>query len=88
MPLQTDNLVMVGLGVLGDQPPHSIQPKLPDGIHLRWAFDPDRGAPWHGYHLFRRPHDEGRHLCIAPQFRCEMDKGSARSAALTLRRAP
>lgn len=69
MALQSDNLAMVGLGVLGDQPPHPIQPILPDGVHLRWAFDPELGFPWHGYHLFRRPHRPGKPLCLASQWR-------------------
>ncbi|HEU0099226.1 MAG TPA: hypothetical protein VFQ67_10675 [Allosphingosinicella sp.] len=68
MALQGENLAMVGLGVLGDQPPHPIQPVLPDGIHLRWAFDPELGFPWHGYHLFRRPHRPGKPTCIAAQW--------------------
>ena len=69
MTLQGDNLAMVGLGVLGDLPPHPIQPILPDGIHLRWAFDPELGFPWHGYHLFRRPHRPGKPICIARHWR-------------------
>jgi hypothetical protein len=69
MALQGENLAMVGLGVLGDQPPHPIQPVLPDGVHLRWAFDPELGFPWHGYHLFRRPHRTGKPVCIARRWR-------------------
>ncbi|HEY0313200.1 MAG TPA: hypothetical protein VGC56_11975 [Allosphingosinicella sp.] len=69
MALQGENLAMVGLGVLGDQPPHPIQPVLPNGVHLRWAFDPELGFPWHGYHLFRRPHRPGKPICIAQQWR-------------------
>jgi hypothetical protein len=84
MPLQTENLAMVGLGVLGDQPPHPIQPKLGDGIHLRWAFAPERGFPWHGYYLFRRPHREGRETCIAAQFDAKWKKGPLASSKLIL----
>jgi hypothetical protein len=85
MPLQTDNLAMVGLGVLGDQPPHPIQPTLGDGIHLRWAFAPERGFPWKGgYLLFRRTHREGRNVCIAPQFDPKWTAGPLASPTLTL----
>ena len=55
MALQTRDLAMTGLSVLGDVPPHALQPRLADGIHLRWAFERGRGFPWFGYHLFRRP---------------------------------
>jgi hypothetical protein len=51
---QLQNLVMSGLGILHDSPPTSLQPPLVDGVHLRWAFRPDRGFPWFGYYLFRR----------------------------------
>jgi hypothetical protein len=85
MPLQTDNLAMVGLGVLGDAPLHSIQPELDDGIHLRWAFAPERGFPWKGgYLLFRRAHREGRNVCIASQFDPKWTAGSLASPTLTL----
>lgn len=56
---------MVGLGVLGDQPPNPYQPLLADGIHLRWGFPSDLGFPWHGFHLFRRPAQPGRPLCLS-----------------------
>ncbi len=35
MPLQSDNLVMIGLGILNDVPPIDRQPPLKDGIHGR-----------------------------------------------------
>ena len=57
--LQAQNLVMVGLGILGDSPPNTIQPLLVDGIHLRWAFKQELGFPWYGFYLFRRLHREG-----------------------------
>lgn len=56
MPLQTENLAMIGLGISNDIPPNFIQPQLIDGIHLRWAFKRERGFPWYGYYLFRREH--------------------------------
>lgn len=68
MPLQTDNLIMVGLGVLGDVPPHPIQPKLPDGVHLRWQPGDGFDFPWHGYFLFRRPHNAGKPICVSTRF--------------------
>ena len=64
MALQTKNLGMVALGIKGDDPPKppeqaaQVQPPLKDGIHLRWSFCGERGFPWHGYYLFRRPHFE------------------------------
>lgn len=56
MPLQTQDLVMIALGVLGDRPPNNEQPRLVDGIHLRWAFKREKGFPRYGYYLFRRVH--------------------------------
>jgi hypothetical protein len=35
---------------------NALQPKLKDGLHLRWAFRHERGFPWYGYCLFRRIH--------------------------------
>lgn len=64
MGLQTDRLVMVALGVLGDVPPNAIQPPLEDGIHLRWSVRADLGFPWYGFYLFRRPHRPGRPVCF------------------------
>jgi hypothetical protein len=63
MALQTNNLVMLGLGIQGDRPPNSVQPPLVDGIHLRWAFKPELGFPWYGFHLFRRSHRDGELQC-------------------------
>ncbi|MGZ3626553.1 MAG: hypothetical protein ACXVDN_02650, partial [Ktedonobacteraceae bacterium] len=64
MALQTRNLVMVGLGIATDTPVQSIQPPLVDGIHLRWAFQRQRGFPWYGFYLFRRKHQPGDSLCL------------------------
>lgn len=65
MPFQTRDLWMLVLGIEGDQPPNSIQPPLPDGMHLRWTFDPIKGFPWYGYYLFRRPSRKEREpVCI------------------------
>src|SRR2546425_8617408 len=65
MALQTENLLMIGLGTLGDTPPNSLQPPLVDGIHLRWAFKRELGFPWYGFYLFRRPHRKVDHLCLS-----------------------
>ena len=65
MSLQTDNLAMIGLGVLGNQPVNSYQSPLADGIHLRWGFLRELGFPWHGFYLFRRPALPGRPLCLS-----------------------
>jgi hypothetical protein len=65
VPLQSSDLVMIGLGVQGDAPPNAVQPRLADGVHLRWAFNRSLGFPWYGFLLFRRPHVEGKErLCV------------------------
>lgn len=56
---------MIGLGVLGDQPPDPQQPILRDGNHLRWAPAQALGFPWHGFHLFRRPSRPGTPWCLS-----------------------
>ena len=45
MALQTQNLVMVALGILQDSPPNAIQPPLVNGVHPRWSFPPALGFP-------------------------------------------
>ena len=66
MTFQTRDLWMMALGLEGDSPPNTLQPLLPDGMHLRWTFDPIKGFPWHGYYLFRRPSGEKREpICIS-----------------------
>ena len=62
--LQGNNLAMVGLGSVGDMPPNDLQPRLPDGIHLRWASARELGFPWFGYFLFRRRHRSGKPVCV------------------------
>jgi hypothetical protein len=70
MGLQTRDLWMVALGTEGDHPPDELQPPLPDGMHLRWAFDAAKGFPWHGYYLFRRPAErERRPRCLDLELR-------------------
>ncbi len=64
MALQTQNLVVVGLSVDGDDPPNQAQPPLVDGIHLRWAFKRELGFPWYGFFLFRRPYRTGKMLSL------------------------
>lgn len=68
MPLQSNDLVMVALGVLNDTPSVSQQPALVDGIHLRWAFPRHKGFPWHGYYLFRRQHEPRGERCVRDDF--------------------
>lgn len=65
MPLQTQSLVMVGLGALGDNPQNNLQPPLVDGIHLRWAFKRELGFPLGGFYLFRRKHPESKPFCLS-----------------------
>ena len=65
MPLQSSDFVMVGLGVDHDVPVDPAQPRLADGVHLRWTFKRDLGFPWHGFTLFRRPHEsESKSVCV------------------------
>jgi hypothetical protein len=66
---------MVGLGILNDHPLNSIQPPLANGIHLRFAFARERGFPWHGYYIFRRPHQQSKPLCISSEFKPEWKPG-------------
>ncbi|HET8914006.1 MAG TPA: hypothetical protein VFN23_21210, partial [Ktedonobacteraceae bacterium] len=65
MALQTPNLTMVGLGIAQDRPPNNIQPPLVDGVHLRWAFPSERGFPWYGFYLYRRPHRAGTPILLS-----------------------
>lgn len=63
---------MLTLGIEGDAPPNALQPPLPDGMHLRWAFDPTRGFPWFGYYLFRREsRGKGEVRCVTKGLRYE-----------------
>ncbi|MEO6156683.1 MAG: hypothetical protein ABIQ39_03535, partial [Ilumatobacteraceae bacterium] len=57
-------LAMAGLGTLADIPGNSLQPKLVDAVHLRWAFRPDLGFPWHGFYLFRREDHRQEEDCL------------------------
>ncbi|WP_435158759.1 hypothetical protein [Haladaptatus sp. DFWS20] len=43
------------LGVNGDVQANERFPRLAEGIHLRWGFEPERGFPQYGFYLFRRP---------------------------------
>src|SRR5947209_4648214 len=64
MTLQTQDLVMVGLGVKDDVPPNQYQPILRNGVHLRWLFNKNLGFPWYGFTLFRRIHNRGGDICV------------------------
>jgi hypothetical protein len=78
MALQTDNLVMVGRGILNDHPVNALQPPLWNGIHLRYGFARERGFPWYGYYLFRRPHQEAERTCVLPpQIRTALEPDAA-----------
>jgi hypothetical protein len=65
---------LIALGVVGDDRAlPSLQPKLPQGNHLRWAFDnrPEArpGFPWYGFYLLRRVSltTTGQTTCAASQ---------------------
>ncbi|MCQ6557242.1 hypothetical protein NNL21_00850 [Paenibacillus mendelii] len=68
MPLQTQNLIMQGLGVNDDVPGTDLQPPLPDGVHLRWGFRREKGFPWPGFYLFRRMRREIERGCLGSSF--------------------
>lgn len=56
MSLQQEQVVMIGRGIENHGQPHQQFPRVPDGNHLRWSFDPAVGFARHGYYLFRREH--------------------------------
>lgn len=66
---------MAALGVVKDKPPNKIQPPLEDGIHLRFAFAPERGFPWHGYYLFRRLQEPSTPRCLQAKFNRDWKPG-------------
>lgn len=69
MALQTQDLVMVGLGVQGDRPLNRLQPPLVDGIHLRWSLKRQLGFPRYGFYLFRRVRLFGDPVCLSRETR-------------------
>src|SRR5436305_2341491 len=69
MSFQTDDLSLLVLGIEGDHPPDTGQPALPDGIHCRWLFAPERGFPWHGFYLFRRESQLRQPRCLSLDLR-------------------
>ncbi len=83
MGLQATRLTMIGLGVESDAPPDPIQPKLADGVHLRWQFQRELGFPWYGFFLFRRAHAEGKRVCLSEVFRLPAALQSGALSALS-----
>jgi len=70
MGLQASDLVMRALGIRGDAPTVAEQPPLVDGVHLRWAMRRERGFPWHGFYLFRRPSNrDDKRTCLGSSLR-------------------
>src|SRR5437868_10471767 len=63
--LQGDGVTMIALGVSADTPPNTIQPRLPDGVHLRAVFERDLGFPWFGFYLFRRKTVAPTMVCLS-----------------------
>ena len=67
-------LALLTLPVISDRRPlPALQPPLPEGIHLRWAFDNKDnrvGFPWYGFYLFRRLTLNGGTgtICASSQF--------------------
>lgn len=61
-----DRLGMLALGVQNNTPGTSLQPPLPDGIHLRWQFGSAEEFPQGGFYLLRRVSNEGtQNFCIS-----------------------
>lgn len=81
MSFQTDDLSLLTLGILEDKPPDADQPKLPDGIHCRWLFPPERGFPPHGFYLFRRESTPRKPRCLSPELR-RFHPGTSQSLSL------
>ncbi|MFL6192671.1 MAG: hypothetical protein ACJ75H_00760, partial [Thermoanaerobaculia bacterium] len=81
MSFQTDDLSLLVLGIEGDQPPDAEQPALPNGIHCRWLFAPERGFPWAGFYLFRRETRPSRPRCLSPELR-RFHPGSSQSLSV------
>ena len=46
-------LFTAGLGLRNDAPPNTVQPRVVDGVHLRWAFEQARGGSgaWYAMQL-------------------------------------
>lgn len=78
MSFQTDDLTILALGILGDAPVDPAQPPLPDGIHLRWVFEPEKGFPLHGFSLFRRESRPRDPVCLTSHL-VGLRPGSTRS---------
>ncbi len=83
MTLQSMNLVMVGLGIRDDAPPVPEQPKLRDGVHLRWSTPRSRSFPWFGFFLYRRPANKERGVTA-----CLETRGLVAQASATTHVAP
>ena len=66
--IQSNDLVMIALGIDRDAPALPEQPRLADGIHLRWAFRRERGFPWYGYQPSRRTSEKTAARCLASEW--------------------
>ncbi len=81
MSFQTDDLSLLVLGIAGDHPSDAGQPALPDGIHCRWLFAPERGFPWFGFYLFRRESQPRQPRCLSLDLR-PLRPGTSQSLSL------
>ncbi|HEY4575897.1 MAG TPA: hypothetical protein VIJ26_18095, partial [Thermoanaerobaculia bacterium] len=81
MSFQTDDLSMLVLGIAGDHPPDAGQPALPDGIHCRWMFAPERGFPPFGFFLLRRESQPRQPRCLSLDLR-PLHPGASKSLSL------
>jgi hypothetical protein len=66
---QSQRLVMIGVGLQSDAPSVPIQPRLDDGVHLRWATRRDLAFPWFGFFLYRRASGDFESVCVSAQLR-------------------
>src|SRR3954469_20744969 len=87
MSFQTDDLSMLVLGIEGDHPPDAGQPALPNGIHCRWLFAPERGFPWFGFYLFRRESQPRQPRCLSLDLH-PLRPGTSQSLRLQTRPGP
>lgn len=59
MKTQTDDLVLIAIGVGEHQESLWDDRRMEPGIHLRWAFRTELGFPLGGFDLYRREHPPG-----------------------------
>jgi hypothetical protein len=75
-------LALQALSIIDGTPPHPLQPRLRDGIYLRWFFGENRGFPLKGrYYLFRRR--VGGTNCLMPLLQGQTPSAIAKVTSLS-----